>query len=221
MKTKQRKQTKHDTLVVMLLDRTGSMSDVKKETITGFNAYLDELSKTKEKNDMEFFVRQFDSQSQDDLCKGVGLKDVPRLNDENYMPRAWTPLYDAIGRAIRDAQQLAKKKNVIFVTLTDGHENASREFDKGKVNALIKEMEEKHKWTFTYIGLGFDAWDAYNSIAAGTISMSNILNATKGKVGQTMAYAACATSARAANKASIIMPNLYAGKKDLTDDDEK
>lgn len=121
MKTKTKEKSKTETtLVAFLLDRTGSMETVKKETIGGFNGYLDELAKKPEAKSVLFHMTQFDSQSIDRVHDCVPLNRVARLTDETFQPRAWTPLYDAIGKTIREIEDKAKGRKVLFVTLTDG-----------------------------------------------------------------------------------------------------
>lgn len=169
------------TLVAFLLDRTGSMEDCKTETIKGFNSYVDNLRKEKENKDMLFTLTQFDSQSIDIIHAGVPLKDVENLTDTSYEPRGFTPLYDAIGKTVRATQTKAGVKyKVLFVTLTDGEENSSTEWTLKSVNALIKEMESKHAWTFAHIGVGITGWDAVKRYSVGTVSVGNILRTDQG-----------------------------------------
>lgn len=163
------------TRVVFLLDRTGSMSTVKAETISGFNGYLDTL---KGAPNTTITVVQFDTLGIDKLCDGVAVAKCPRLNDDNYQPRAMTPLYDALGRTISETRghKGLQGHKVLFITLTDGEENASTEWTSDKVKALIKECEDQDKWTFAYIGVGPQGWAAMKAVAIGTQCVSNVLN---------------------------------------------
>lgn len=188
------------TLVAFLLDRSGSMDQCLAETIRGFNGYIKEL-RVKEDGTMRFTLTQFDSIGIDTLHDAVPLKEVKELNPENYSPRGYTPLYDAIGRTIRQTEkQAGTKYKVLFVSLTDGLENASTEWTSDSVKTLIKSKEEKDKWTFAYIGVGPQGWLATSALAHGTVGASNILHSTHkdtGKVyarfaGATMSYA-CST----------------------------
>jgi len=172
-KSKTTPQAKKSTLVVFLLDRTGSMSACKAETISGFNAYIDELKKLKDS--VRFTLVQFDSQGIDTLHDAVKLDEVDRLTDKTYEPRAATPLYDAMGKTIHGVKEGAAK--VLFVSLTDGEENASSEYSFKSVNALIKE-KEKANWTFAHIGVGLAGWATGNQIYAGTQSLANNLKSS-------------------------------------------
>jgi von Willebrand factor type A domain-containing protein len=209
------------TLVAFLLDRSGSMTTCKDETINGFNNYVTQLRK-KETGNCRFTLTQFDSLGIDIIHDAVPLKDVDKLNDETYQPRDFTPLYDAIGRTIRDTEKKAGTKfKVLFVTLTDGQENASREFNKDSIKALIKKMEDENHWTFAYVGVGFDGFSAATVLAMGTQGAGNVLR-TSGKntvkaygrlAGQTVNYMSCAINA---TKCST---DFWAGNKSTEDDE--
>lgn len=206
-KTKSKVET---TRVVILLDRTGSMSPVKTETIGSFNGYLDGLK------DAGLLVKavQFDSQGIDQIFDFVPPSKATRLNDKTYVPRAYTPLYDAIGQTVRTTRQECKgESKVMFVVLTDGNENASMEFNDASVKALIKECEDRDKWTFAYIGMGIEGWNAVQNMAAGTQSASNVRNVTrsrKGSIisGQSMAHA---TMAYCSSAEGMVAKNVFAG----------
>lgn len=218
-KTKTKTHTEK-TLVAFLLDRTGSMASVKQETIGGFNGYLDELLKKRESKDITFHFTQFDTLSVDVVHDCVPLNKVDRLTAKTYEPRASTPLYDAIGTTIRNIETKANAHKVLFVVLTDGEENSSSEWNEKTIKALIKEKEDKDKWTFSYIGVGPEAWAANARLSSGTQGFSNNLRATRGK-NTVKAYAcmASATVARCSTAGGQSMGNLYQGKH-LDKDDE-
>lgn len=193
--------TNKPTLVSFLLDRTGSMEVCRVETIKGFNGYLDALAKNEAAKGMRFTLTQFDSQSIDLLHDAVPLKEVAKLTDQTYIPRGATPLYDAIGKTIEATRVKAGEKyKVLFVSLTDGQENASCEFGGDTVNALIKRMETDHHWTFAHIGVGLAGWNAGKLIYAGAIGANNVLRSDHDAksqqrqysrlAGQTVSYAA-------------------------------
>lgn len=161
------------TLVAFLLDRSGSMASCQQETISGFNGYLDGL-----KGDMKFTLTQFDSQGIDIIHDAVPIKEVKKLTSSTYVPRGGTPLYDAIGKTVRATEEKAKGHNVLFVTLTDGEENSSSEWNKDTIQKLIKEMEGKG-WTFAHIGVGMDGFSATQSYSAGTQSASNVMHSAQ------------------------------------------
>ncbi len=168
---KNTKKNNKPTLVCFLLDRSGSMASCKDETISGFNAYIKEL-KTKDKNTI-FTLTQFDSIGVDVIYDAVPLNKVKELSFE---PRGNTPLYDAIGKTIRATEKLEDKYKILLVTLTDGVENASSDWNLESVKNLIKEKEDKNKWTFAHIGVGLNGWNQMHTLSIGTQSAYNVLN---------------------------------------------
>lgn len=218
-KSKQTNKDRAKTLVAFLLDRTGSMESVKKETIGGFNGYLDELNKKKEGKDIIFHFTQFDTISIDVLADSVPLKNVKKLTEETYQPRGGTPLYDAIGKTIRAIEEKANGHKVLFVTLTDGEENSSSEWTQATIKDLIKEKESKHHWTFSYIGVSPEAWAANQHLAAGTIGASNVLRSTGKNTKRAYARFASATANMVCSVGGQSMSNLYHGQQ-LDQDEE-
>ncbi|MFZ4799615.1 MAG: VWA domain-containing protein, partial [Bacteroidia bacterium] len=86
------------------------------------------------------------------------IEKLQRIDEQKYQPNGGTPLYDAIGQSVnklRRTTDLVPNCNVLVTILTDGEENASREYSGAAIKALIEEMKEK-KWTFTYIGTEHD-----------------------------------------------------------------
>lgn len=174
------------------------MRDCEAETVSGFNAYIKGL-KEKDDGTMRFTLTQFDSMGIDILHDGVKLKEVIKMSGETYQPRANTPLYDAIGQTIQATKKKAGEKyKVLFVTLTDGLENASSDWDEEKVRAEIKACENKLHWTFAHIGVGVLGWAATRGYSTGTQSASNMLHIERKHVkrahemlkGSTISYAA-------------------------------
>lgn len=130
------------TLVSFLLDRSGSMSQILEETLSGFNSYLDRLQS--EAGDLvEFTLVQFDSEATDTVYAGAKLKDVARLTPQNFHPRGFTPLCDAAVELIKTTKALveareAESPRVVFVILTDGMENASHKYTPTDLSERIQ-----------------------------------------------------------------------------------
>jgi len=143
------------TYIMFVLDETGSMSSVKQETIAGFNSYIKELRA--ELDDVKFSFMKFDSTEMNWVYRDVDLSFVKKLSDKNYSPRSMTPLWDAFGLAINEMEErdIKKKDKVIISVLTDGHENASKEFTPDDVAKMIKEHKD---WAINFLGANMDAW---------------------------------------------------------------
>jgi Mg-chelatase subunit ChlD len=163
---KNKKPIKNDyTHISVILDRTGSMEDIRDDTIGGFNAFLGEQRAQKGKATLTLV--QFDSQDPYEVIyRFKPIKEIAELTRETYVPRASTPLLDALGRGINDLEkslaELAKKDRpgkVVFAVVTDGEENASREFTKKQVMKMIKEKTEKEEWQFVFLSADLGAID--------------------------------------------------------------
>ena len=149
------------TELVFILDRSGSMEGLEKDTIGGFNSMIDK----QKKQEGECYVSTvlFDDVSEV-LHDRVKLDDVPRMTERDYTVRGCTALIDAIGDAIRhigNIHKYAREEDVpehtMFVITTDGYENASYRYTSEQVKKMIKRQKEKHGWEFLFIGANIDA----------------------------------------------------------------
>jgi Mg-chelatase subunit ChlD len=142
--------------VHVVIDRTGSMESIKDDAMGGFNEFL---TRTAGKG-QRWWVWLFDSQGIDLIADGVKASEVERLTPDNYQPRARTPLYDAVGQALAKARDVAAKRNA-FVVLTDGKENASREWTAKSVKAALDAIKDDG-WQIVFLAVGSAAWDETN-----------------------------------------------------------
>jgi hypothetical protein len=200
------------TLVIFLLDETGSMESYKEATINGFNEYLQSLKK--DGKDTLFTLTRFNSDKIETPYSAVPISEVEELTDETYRPDAMTPLYDAIAKTVRKTEEALKgkrsKPKILFVIQTDGLENASREHDRRAIFQMI-EAKKAEKWMFVYLGADQDAWDVGTSIG---IPGSNTMNYTGAKTREAFAVAAAASVSYRAS------PSERADKFWDSDDDE-
>lgn len=154
------------TLIAVLLDRSGSMQAVKTDTEGGFNAFIREQRAQIGVGTASVTLAQFDHEYEL-VYADVPLAEVPPLC---LVPRGTTALYDGIGKLSTDVgAKLAampedqRPGTVIVVVLTDGHENASREWTHKAVQALIGEQQDRWGWMYLFLGATLDAVD----VAAG------------------------------------------------------
>ncbi|MBR3362894.1 MAG: VWA domain-containing protein [Bacilli bacterium] len=164
--------------VVFILDKSGSMSGSEENTITSFNEYLEKEKKNKFETRITTVLF---SDEYKYLYKQKNVKEVNKLTSKEYFVGGCTALYDALGNAINYIDS-KKTDKVMFIIITDGYENASREFNKDK----IKEMIAKHSsFEFVYIGADIDSYAAGSSIG---IKRENIANYKKDKMGTKMLF---------------------------------
>ena len=192
-------KTNRPMMVSIVLDETGSMSSRIAETISGFNEYVGDLKKLKVP--VSVTLTKFNSKKVEVVYADKPIKGVPELNKDTYRPNELTPLYDAVGKTITeiDKKKLGKK-TVLVVIMTDGEENASKEYNQKKIFDLISEKQKKDGWTFVFMGADQDAWLAGQAIGilyANTLSFdgNNVKGAMKTAARATMGYAQ--SSARA------------------------
>jgi hypothetical protein len=146
---------------LIILDESGSMESIKQPTINGFNEILQSIRHSaKESPEITQFLNffSFNSSGIKEIFTLAKVDEIPVLSDENYKPDNCTPLYDAIGyglNKLRFAIEKEKDFSVLVTILTDGAENASKEYSFTTIGALIKLLSEKG-WVFTYIGANHD-----------------------------------------------------------------
>lgn len=194
-------------MVSLVLDETGSMVSHQTETVSGFNAYVKEL---KEKGgNIAFTLTRFNALKTVTPYEGTPIKDVAELKD--YRPDSWTPLYDAIGKTItsldRALQKRTDKPAVLFVVMTDGEENASKEFSGIQIRDLIK-TREAAGWDFVYLGADHDAWNQAGGLGFGranTVSYDkdNTVQVMTRMSGQTMSYVTANAAGASVNRADL------------------
>lgn len=166
MDTKEIKD-RNQTEIVILLDRSGSMQSIGKATVEGFNTFLNEQKNA----DGEAFVTlvQFDDRYEMNY-QSLPVKDAtPLILGENFVPRGSTALIDAIGKTIED---LNTDRDVVFVIITDGEENASVTYKREAIMKMI-ETQTEAGWKFLFLAANQDAIKAGGTIG---IKGSNSIN---------------------------------------------
>jgi hypothetical protein len=148
------KSAEGSTEIIFILDRSGSMDSMSDEAKSGFNSFL--KSQRECEGDARLSLTLFDHEYTP-VIQSVPLDSVPDLDDTTYEPRGMTALLDAVGRSIDDYKQGLKKspkanasKRVIVVVLTDGLENASKDYNYKRVKDLI-DQQKKQGWEFLFL----------------------------------------------------------------------
>ncbi|MEU1983726.1 vWA domain-containing protein [Nocardia sp. NPDC019395] len=146
------------SLIAVLLDRSGSMQSIKSDTEGGLAAFFEEQGKVERTVRVTF--AQFDT-DYECLYSNIPLEQIPQ---PILHPRGGTALYDAIGKLVTDiGAELAGRPEserpgtVIVVILTDGHENSSREWTHSAVRSLIEQQQNDYNWDFLFLGANMDA----------------------------------------------------------------
>ena len=148
-----------DVELVFILDRSGSMGGLESDTIGGYNSMLSKQKKEKT-GKVSVTTVLFDDQYEL-LYNQVPIEKVSPMTEEEYYVRGSTALLDAIGKTVMQVKANQDKKEikdkVLFVIITDGMENASREYRADQIKKLIEERKEKNNWEFLFLGANIDA----------------------------------------------------------------
>jgi hypothetical protein len=155
---------KNLTDITLLLDRTGSMQNIASDVVGGYNIFIQKQKEAP--GEAVFTLVQFDSENPQEVIHDAKLmQDVPAMGREDFVPRAMTPLLDAMGRAIvRTGERLGamsdgdRPDKVVFVVFTDGMENTSLEYTQEQVSQMVKTQTEDYNWQFVFLGADMDAF---------------------------------------------------------------
>ncbi len=149
------------TELVFILDRSGSMQGLERDTIGGFNSMLEKQKG--ERGEAYVSTVLFDTQIQV-LHDRVPLREIKPMTEKEYYVRGCTALLDAVGGAIHhigNIHKYARPEDVpahtLFVITTDGMENASRRYQAQEVKEMILRQKEKYGWEFLFLGANIDA----------------------------------------------------------------
>ena len=146
-------------MICLILDRSGSMGGLEDDVIGGVNTFLADQQKLPNPAVISFV--RFDSQAVERFREPADLHACQPLTRDEYQPRGGTPLLDAVGMTIAkldDDWRLLQPDRAIVVIVTDGQENASREYRKAQLKKLIEARQETGKWSFLYLGANVDAF---------------------------------------------------------------
>lgn len=152
---------KNLTELVFILDKSGSMSGLEKDTIGGFNSLLDQQRKV----DGECVITTvlFDNRYEL-LHDRIDIRAVQPITGKEYFVGGSTALLDAIGKTIHKIGAVQKNttedyraEKVMFVIITDGEENASRNYSSMQIREMIQRQKERYGWEFIFLGANIDA----------------------------------------------------------------
>jgi len=156
------------TALVFIVDRSGSMYSIASDIQGAIKSVLSDQQENY-KGDIDVTFVRFDTQYEE-VFSGTPIKDISE-DDLKIEPRGSTALLDAMGQTLntfeRKFSETAKKnrpEKVLFLIITDGEENASKEYSRDRVFGMIKTLERDHDWGFTFIGANQDAIQAGHSI---------------------------------------------------------
>ena len=180
-----------------ILDRSGSMSGSERDTINGFNAFIEKQAVKKQ--NIRVTTILFDDKYQV-LYSRKPISEVKPLTEKEYYVRGCTALLDSIGKTVNSYKN--EVGSAMCIITSDGYENASREYDRDQIRNII----EKCGWEFVFIGADIDSYTEASRIG---IRKSRVANYNKTAEGHKEMYDAC----------NLITDRFYR-KRDLKDNNE-
>jgi hypothetical protein len=176
------------------------MEDCRTDAVGAVNSYLRQMKDDKQM-EARISLITFDSQSIDLLRDRAPAGSCADLAEEEYQPRASTPLLDAVGHgaAVLDKRKEADERCILAV-MTDGLENASREYTKETIKALLDRKQKEDGWLVVYLGAGHDAWAQAGALG---LHAGNVASFDKQYVGASMSAAGARSRRYAASSSPI------------------
>lgn len=160
----------HTVHNLIILDESGSMESIKKSIISGFNETVQTIKGIEKQFPDQLHtisMVSFNGLGQKVLHFTEPVSKLEAIDDSSYKPDSMTPLYDAIGFSVTKLKLFLENKtgyNVLVTIMTDGEENASREYSGQSIKKMIDDLKQNN-WTFTYIGTDHDVEKFANSIS--------------------------------------------------------
>ena len=158
---------------LIIIDESGSMQSIKKQAIDSVNETIQTIRSAQTKyEDQEHYVSLITfNDDVKTVYDCVPVSEVKELTSENYHPDCCTALYDAMGLSVNALRKkVAEIDKVLVTVVTDGYENASKEYSGKAIKALVDELKA-NGWVFAYIGANQDV-----EAVAASISITNTLN---------------------------------------------
>ena len=154
-----------ETYYLLIVDASSSMNPLTKSTISGVNEQIDSIKQLEKEFPNQKYNMSFIHFSDSVTIEYSDRQSsaLEHISESNYRCSGMTALLDAIGVGVRNLNEKIGDKiasgeaAAVVVIITDGEENASREFDGSKVKSMIEELQATNRWTFTFVGANIDS----------------------------------------------------------------
>lgn len=172
------------TLYSFIIDRSGSMTGMEQMAVNGFNEHLKTIKNLKLEFPQQDFLCSLTTFNHEvnQVVSSKPIDQIVPIELGQYTPEGTTALLDAIGGNIHEVKEKYQiqfendEMSVVYVIITDGYENASRFYSYHDIARKISELEETKKWTFTFLGADFDAFQTSKML---NIKKENVMNFEK------------------------------------------
>lgn len=170
--------------IVFILDRSGSMAGLEKDTIGSFNSTIEKQKQ--EPGTACVSTVLFDNDTEV-LHDRVDISQIEPMTEKQYCVRGCTALIDAIGGAIHHignvhkyAREEDRPEKTIFIIITDDQENASRRYSAGRVRQMVNRQKTKYGWEFLFFGANIDAVETADRFGISKDRAANFCNDERG-----------------------------------------
>lgn len=194
--------------VCIIMDRSGSMQSIAKDMEGGLNTFIQEQKKEPGELTVSFY--RFD-----DVCeKVIDFAQISTVGELKLEPRNMTALNDAIGKAVKETGEVLSKMLeedrpglVTIMIVTDGGENASKEYTAEMVKSMVSEQESKYNWKFTYLGANQDSFAVGQNYGLNLASVANYATSNSNEVWKN--YSGKMSAARSCNSSGCSVSMAY------------
>lgn len=190
-------------LISFVADMSGSMYNLADEVRGTINGLVkDQIDQPGE---AFFTLTVFDTEVETPF-NAVPVQEMPEISEATYMPRGMTALLDAIGKTVRETESAVKRLNpdqVLFMVMTDGQENSSKEWKRDQIVKLLeeKQSDKKDPWQVVFTGADIDVWDDASKM--GVNSIGNTMAFAKSGEGMLTISGCMVESTRAFRSAGV------------------
>lgn len=179
---------KNFTEIAIVIDKSGSMGSLVKDTLGGYNTFIEKQKALP--GDASVTLVLFDTDIKT-IYESVDIKNVKELTTKEYFADGLTALNDAIGLTIDSlgkrldaTAEENRPEKVVVVIMTDGEENSSNRYTNDKIKEMVEHQKNKYSWEFCFLGANIDSF-----AVGGSYGISNNINYSASVVGTKLAYA--------------------------------
>lgn len=200
------------TELIIILDMSGSMYGLTKDTIGGFNSLIADQKKDSEKVNVTLIVFNHEYHK---VFDRIPIKKVPELSGREYHPTGMTSLLDAIGKTITEMPSFPESTKVMMSITTDGQENSSCEYDYKTIKKMVEEKQEEG-WEILFVGANMDAVAEAENIG---VRANRAVNYRSDKVGTETVFTAMSATVKMFKRPTATMDSAWEQASKVIDDD--
>ena len=212
-----------ETHYLLIVDASSSMNPLTKSTISGVNEQIDSIKQLEKEFPNQKYNMSFIHFSDSVTIEYSDRKSsaLEHISESNYRCSGMTALLDAIGVGVRNLNEKIGDKiasgeaAAVVVIITDGEENASREFDGSKVKSMIEELQATNRWTFTFVGANIDSISTASRYG---IDVKNVMQFSGDELSNKKVYASMTKSFK--SRAMSMDSGVYQADTFLSDEDK-